>query len=80
MLSTIKALPKLAAALAVAAALTFGATQALADDPPNCSAPITACNHKADPDAYCAQVFCPTYYGNPGECNSFDNCCLCLEK
>jgi hypothetical protein len=79
MLSKIKALPKLVAALAVGLALTFGAAEALADDPPNCSAPITACNHKADPYYYCNNVFCPAYYQNGGVCNSFDDCCLCLE-
>jgi hypothetical protein len=78
MLSKIKALPKLVAALAVAVALTFGATEALADDPPNCSTPITACKNKTDPDGFCL-AFCITHYQNPGECNTFDDCCLCLE-
>lgn len=79
MISKIKALPKLVAALAVAAALTFGASEALMGDPPNCSTPITACKHKPNPNAFCV-TFCLGEYGNPGECNLVDDCCLCLEK
>ncbi len=52
MLSKIKALPKLAAALAVAAALTFGATQALARI--DCSElPPHTCNDKGNPNEWC---------------------------
>ncbi len=77
MLSKIKVLPRLAAALAVAAALTFGATQALADI--DCTPlPPHTCNDK-DPD-YC-WGFCidPGGYEG-GECFSPFDCCICLEK
>ncbi len=79
MLSTIKALPKLAAALAVAGALTFGATQALAHD--ECTPlPPHTCNDKGNPNQWC-NAFCIDpggYFG--GGCNAEFDCCACLEK
>ena len=80
MLSKIKVLPRLAAALAVAAALTFGATQALART--ECSAlPPHTCNDKSPtPDQWC-NAFCIDpggYWG--GQCLTGLDCCICLEK
>ena len=76
MLSKIKVLPRLAAALAVAAALTFGATQALAvmDCTP---LPPHTCNDKGP--EYCWEL-CEenNYFG--GECFTGFDCCICLEK
>ena len=82
MLSTIKALPRLVAALTVAGALTFGATQALADDPPQCTGGLPPHTCKDYPQS---GVWCPTFCGNngypyAGECNTLDDCCVCLEK
>ncbi len=74
MLSRIKALPKLAAALAVAAALTFGVTQALADSP--CS-PLPP--HTCDPGVYC-DSFCANSGYEGGQCLTSLHCCVCYEK
>ena len=76
MLSKIKALPKLAAALAVAAALTFGATQALADI--ECTPlPPHTCNDKGP--TYCWDLCVDNEYEG-GECFAGLDCCICLEK
>jgi len=81
MLSKIKALPKLAAALAVAAALTFGATEALMGDPPQCTPlPPHTCKYQGDPDGWCADFCYQNSYPRVGECLLTDDCCICLEK
>ena len=74
MLSKIKALPKLAAALAVAAALTFGATQALAW--PRCTDGLPP--HTCPTPDNCMDV-CQGggYLG--GQCNTNFSCCVCYE-
>lgn len=78
MLSKMKALPKLAAALAVAAALTFGATEALAE--PDCTPlPPHSCAGERFPHVFCTNLCIENnYYG--GECLLALDCCLCLEK
>jgi len=78
MLSKIKTLPKFAAALAVAAALVFGTTQALAGSP--CSPlPQHTCNDKGDPNDWC-WWFCVDNEYEGGSCLTAFDCCLCLEK
>ncbi len=74
MLSKIKALPKLAAALAVAAALTFGAMQALADSPCTPLPPHT-CAPGVDCESFCSDN---EYLG--GQCLTSLHCCVCYEK
>ena len=79
MLSKAKAVPRIVAALAVAAALTFGATQALAGSP--CSPlPPHTCANQGNPDAWCDD-FCQDpggYLG--GSCLQGLDCCVCYEK
>ncbi len=75
MLTKIKAVPKLAAALALAAALTFGATQALADI--DCT-PLPPHTCIGDPDM--CWDFCRENSYEGGECFSPFDCCICLEK
>ncbi len=75
MLSKIKALPKLAAALAVAAALTFGTTQALADV--DCT-PLPEHTCVGNP-GMCWQ-FCIENQYEGGQCLIGQDCCICLEK
>jgi hypothetical protein len=73
MLSKIKAVPKLAAALALAAALTFGVAQALATADCTPGLPQTC-----SPD--CDSV-CRTHgYDYGGMCIQSVPCCLCYEK
>ncbi len=79
MLSKIKAVPQVLAALAVAAVLTFGATQAVAEDPCTDLPPHSCKYYPA------SGVHCPTYCGNNGypfggECLTGQDCCMCLEK
>ncbi len=77
MLSKIKVVPKLASALAVAAALTFGATQALADT--DCTPlPTHTCADK-DP-GWCVGFCQANSYPYGGECMVGWDCCICLEK
>ncbi len=79
MLSKIKALPKLAAALAVAAALTFGTTQALAA-PPCTPLPPHTCNDKEPtPNAWCWD-FCEDNDYLGGDCYTAFDCCICVGK
>ena len=73
MLSRIKAVPKLAGALALAAALSFGAAQALA--PADCT-PGLPQTCSPDCDDLCDQY--GYHYG--GTCIQSVPCCLCLEK
>ena len=76
MLSKIKTVPQIAAAIAVAAALTFGATQALADV--ECTPlPPHTCNNK--PPGWCSG-FCQDNDYEGGQCLAGLDCCLCLEK
>jgi len=78
MLSKIKVLPRLAAALAVAAALTFGATQALADI--DCTPlPPHTCKDYPPVGVYCWD-FCIANSYEGGECFTGLDCCICLEK
>ena len=77
MLSKIKAVPRIAAALAVAAALTFGAAQALPDSPCTPLPPHTC----ADKDPEWCDGFCASNsYPDGGSCLTGLDCCLCLEK
>ncbi len=75
MLSKFKTLPKLAAALAVAAALTFGATQALADI--ECT-PLPP--HTCPVPDECEDVCWENGYPYGGECFIGLGCCICFEK
>ena len=78
MLSKIKALPKLTAALAVAAALVFGTTQALAGSPCTPLPPHTCKDYPpvgVDCDEFCVDE---EYWG--GQCLVALDCCVCLEK
>ncbi len=80
MLSKIKAVPQIAAAIAVAAVLTFGATQALADSPCSELPPHTCADKSPDPDTWC-NGFCQDpggYLG--GSCLEGLDCCICFEK
>jgi hypothetical protein len=82
MLSKIKALPKLAAALAVAVALTFGTTEALMGDRSPCTPlPPHTCKYEQDPDAYClALCIANSYPPDDAECVLQYDCCQCLER
>ena len=73
MLSKIKALPKLAAVLALAAALTFGVGQALATAECTPGLPQTC-----SPD--CGQLCWEHGYYYGGSCIQSVPCCLCLEQ
>ncbi|UCD24652.1 MAG: hypothetical protein JSW51_01685 [Gemmatimonadota bacterium] len=75
MLSKIKTVPQIAAAIAVAAALTFGATQALAD--PNCTEGLPP--HTCPTPDDCMSV-CVLGGHMGGQCNTNFSCCLCFDK
>ena len=80
MLSKIKTVPQIAAAIAVAAALTFGATQALARSPCSPLPPYTCADKTPTPDEWC-NVYCVDpggYLG--GSCLEGLDCCICYEK
>ncbi|UCD22989.1 MAG: hypothetical protein JSW51_07920 [Gemmatimonadota bacterium] len=73
MLKKIKALPKLAAALALAAALTFGVAQAL--ETADCTPGLP---QTCSPN--CTQLCAEYGYHFGGTCIQSVPCCLCLEK
>jgi hypothetical protein len=75
MRTRLKFVRNLVFAAGVVVALAFGATNAYADE--DCSPPITACVGQR-PDL-CLD-FCDEYYNSLGMCNTWDDCCLCLEK
>ncbi len=75
MLSKIKAVPQIAAALAVVAALTFGATQVFAN--PHCTGGLPP--HTCPYPDNCYDVCTGGGYLG-GQCNTNFSCCLCYEK
>jgi hypothetical protein len=79
MLSRVKALPRFAAAIAVAAALVFGTTQALAGSP--CTPlPPHSCKYYPQSGVDCVGFCVTNGYPYGGECLTGLDCCLCLEK
>ena len=77
MLSEIRVVTRVAAALAAAAALTFGTTQALADV--DCT-PLPPHSCVGQGPTFCPDLCDNNGYEYGGQCFTGLDCCICFEK